>query len=132
MMKLIPTAITLLAAVQLTHAADEPKELARLRESYQQAQERALAPLQAKYVSSLEAMKLRLTKAGKLEEALAVDAEIKAVTAKAEEQKPETAKAGNDPENLIGQWYCNGVEADVYVIEKDNKASHFRDKGVEI
>lgn len=122
--------IAVIASMQLLQAAEEPDDLTKLREAYQQAQERALAPLQAKYVSGLEAMKLRMTKAGKLQDALAVDAELKAIVAKTEKgTAKEEVKPGNHPDNLVGQWYCNGVESDVYEIRKGNKAQHMGTKG---
>lgn len=110
--------------IQLLRAAEEPQELTNLRESYQRARERAIAPLQAKYVSGLEALKLRMTKSGKLEDALAVDAELKAITEKADQSKPEGVKPENTPLHLIGDWYCNGNEADVYFIKRHKKAQH--------
>lgn len=121
--------ITVFVSAQCLQAAEEPEDLIKLREAYQQAQERAMAPLQQKYISGLEAMKLRMTKAGKLQDALAVDAELKAMVAKTEEEPAEEVKSGNHPDNLVGQWYCNGVESDVYEIRKGNKAQHMGTKG---
>lgn len=55
----------------------EPSDLADLRKSWQRAVSQATAPLNKKYVDALEQMKVRYTKEGKLQEALAVDNELK-------------------------------------------------------
>jgi len=53
-----------------------PAELHQLRESYQQAAERALQPVRVRYLEQLQGLQKRYTQAGKLAEALAVKAEI--------------------------------------------------------
>ena len=81
---------TLIALFLATNAAiaqspapksSEPEDLARLRESWQRAKQQVTAPLDRKYVESLQSLKLRLTKAGNLEHALAVDTELKRIPA---------------------------------------------------
>lgn len=76
---LVLAATTIGAAFIFGQNANEPKELGSLRESYQKARSVALAPIEKKYVDALTAMKERLTKAGNLEGALAVDAELKGI-----------------------------------------------------
>ena len=72
--------VTIIGAVSVFgQNPSEPKELVSLRESYQKARAAALAPLEKKYSDALTGMKERLTKAGNLEGALAVDAELKTV-----------------------------------------------------
>jgi hypothetical protein len=61
----------------------EPSDLVALRRGWQQAKAQAAQPIDRKYAASLEALKLRYTKAGDLTSALAVDSEIKALEASA-------------------------------------------------
>lgn len=65
----------------LAQTATEPKELIAIRESYQKACSTALSPIEKKYSDALKGMKERLTKAGNLEGALAVDTELKKLNA---------------------------------------------------
>jgi len=60
-----------------TPQSTEPAELSRLRESWQRAKEQANAPIDRKYVDALRELKTRLGKAGNLDQALLVDAELK-------------------------------------------------------
>jgi hypothetical protein len=57
----------------------EPTDLALLRASWTKARLQATAPIDQKYLQALEALKVKYTRAGKLEEALSVDAEMKAM-----------------------------------------------------
>ncbi|MEQ1839466.1 MAG: hypothetical protein ABL994_03565 [Verrucomicrobiales bacterium] len=54
----------------------EPVELTTMRENWVRATRQATAPIDLRYQESLATLKLRLTKAGKLNEAMAVDAEL--------------------------------------------------------
>lgn len=56
--------------------SDEPNELSTLRDGWQRATRQATEPIHRKYRDALDAMKLRFTKAGKLNEALVVDKEL--------------------------------------------------------
>jgi hypothetical protein len=66
-------ALTLLLG---TAFAADPAELTTLRQSWAKAREQATAPIDKKYSDALSQMKIRLTKAGDLEGALAVEAEL--------------------------------------------------------
>lgn len=70
---------TLLSLVLLTAFANaaEPEKLLKLRSSYESAVTKATAPIQRTYLQELEKLKVEFTKAGKLEDALAIDTEIK-------------------------------------------------------
>ncbi len=57
----------------------EPKELVALRNNWEKAKEQAIVSVNMKYIEALEALKLRLTKAGDLDRALLVDSEIKSL-----------------------------------------------------
>ncbi len=76
---LVLTATTIGATAVFGQDPNEPKDLTSLRESYQRARSAALAPIEKKYSDALAAMKVRLTKAGNLEGALAVDTELKTI-----------------------------------------------------
>lgn len=77
------TATFAILFVTLAFAQDarpsDPKELTDLRESWKRARDQATLPIDKKYVDALSAMKMRLTKAGDLSGALAVEAEIKTI-----------------------------------------------------
>ena len=75
--------LTCLNASGQTPAPAEPPELQRLTAQWQKAREQATAPLDKKYLDSLAAMKVTMTKQGNLEGALAVDARMKSLTADA-------------------------------------------------
>lgn len=60
--------------------AAEPEKLTKLRSSYESAIAKATAPIQKTYTTELEKLKLEFTKAGKLEDALAVSEELKSLT----------------------------------------------------
>lgn len=75
----------LLASAQLlaviAMAADPPRELTSLKESYLKARQQALAPIDKKYVDALTSLKTRFTKEGNLAAALEIDEELKSVSA---------------------------------------------------
>jgi hypothetical protein len=64
-------------------ASFKPTDLIKLRDSWQRAIHQANAPLDKKYEDALAAMKTRFTKDGKLQEALAVDNELKMLASRA-------------------------------------------------
>ncbi len=59
--------------------ATDPAELTRLREGWKRAKEQANSPIDRKYVEALKELKTQLTKAGNLEGALWVEAELKKI-----------------------------------------------------
>jgi hypothetical protein len=61
-------------------AAEEPKELEAARAAYRQSVERATQPLKTKYLSDLGRLRETYTRAGKLNEALAVENEVRSLT----------------------------------------------------
>ncbi len=120
-----------LSVIAHSEEKKEPQDLTNLRDSYQKAIERAIAPVEGKYIEELKKLKLRYTQAGKLEEAIVVDKEL--TTMLAANEKPDSGNgkpgAANDPERLIGEWYCNDVETDIYMIKSGKKALHASDAG---
>lgn len=89
--------LTILAAAQ---NPGEPTDLTKLRESWQRAIQQANAPLDKKYEEALTAMKTRYTKDGKLQEALAVDNELKMLASGASSPQADKATAGANPIDL--------------------------------
>jgi len=77
----------------LVSHAEEPKDLVSLRASWQRAREQALSPLDKKYAEALSALKIRFTKEGNLEAALAVDGELKGLQGTAEPAQPDSKQA---------------------------------------
>lgn len=81
-LKSIPSITVAFAALAAAAFAAEPADLSKLRESWQRAVQQATAPLDKKYVDALSLLKVRYTKEGKLEDALAVDAELKEIASR--------------------------------------------------
>lgn len=77
--------------------ANEPRELTAARESWERASRQAAAPIDKIYQDSLNSMKLRFTKDGKLNEALVVDKEIQKLAPKTP-SRAATAASLNDSE----------------------------------
>jgi hypothetical protein len=75
---MMKTSLIAFLALALPLAAEQ-EDLTRLRTDWQDARTRALDPIDRKYITALEALKTRLTKAGKLDEAVQVEAELKKV-----------------------------------------------------
>lgn len=80
--------LSFVACAAFAQTGSEPTDLTKLRESWQRAVSQATSPLDKKYIEALEVMKARFTKDGKLQEALAVDAEIKAMSARQSSTSP--------------------------------------------
>ena len=62
--------------------AAEPEKLIKLKSSYQSAISRVTDPIQKTYLQELEKLKAEYTRAAKLEDALAVDSEIRNITSR--------------------------------------------------
>jgi hypothetical protein len=73
--------VWILLFLSVVAATGEPMDLADLRQKWTSAKERAVKPLDDSYVKALNDLKARYTKAGDLDSALLVDAEIKKVAA---------------------------------------------------
>ena len=91
-----PTTIGAFLALAVFCHAQEPKapqEFLVLKETWSKARKQATDPVDKRYSDALSAMKTRFTKAGQLEGALVVDAELKALTAVA--PTPPSTSKGN-------------------------------------
>lgn len=108
---LVFASLTILASAQ---TPAEPTDLTKLRDSWQRAIHQANAPLDKKYEEALVAMKTRFTKDGKLQEALAVDNELKMLASRAS-AKPRTDTATTD--RVQHQWSM-GSRSDFHTARK--------------
>lgn len=91
--------LILLLALALPVAAET--DLEKLRAGWKEARERALDPVDRKYLAALKVLKDRLTREGNLEDALKVENEIKTVAGRA----VGGFKGRVTPEMLvIGEW----------------------------
>lgn len=68
-----------LSLLPLAAYGPEPSELTSLRQNWQAARRQATEPVDRKYLDALAALKLKLTQAGNLEQALRVEEEIKSM-----------------------------------------------------
>ena len=111
--------------------AEEPQDLVILRGSYHRAIERAISPIQERYIGELKKLKTNYTKEDKLREAIIIDKEITKVLdeAKKGSETASDGKSQDDPKHLFGEWYCNDVETDIYIIKPDKMAIHASDTG---
>jgi hypothetical protein len=83
-----------------------PSEANRLKQSYQQAVERGLKPIRGKYVAELNRLVEQFTRAGQLEEALAIKNEIAPGTNNVESDKlPDECKE-------LKKFYRQAVDRD--------------------
>jgi hypothetical protein len=87
-----------------TLLASEPEKLTKLRGSYESAMTKATAPIQKTYTTELEKLKLEFTKSGKLEDALAVDAEIKRLSGEAATKQTEQTPASRGMSPIGERW----------------------------
>lgn len=100
-MRQTPILLIVLAGATFAQSPTEPNDLTKLRQSWQRAVSQATAPLDKKYVDALQQIKTRFTKEGKLEEALAVDNELKLLASR------ESAQQSTDTgtrERVRHQW----------------------------
>lgn len=68
--------VILVASTCFAQVGSDPTDLVSLRESWQRARTSAITPIDKKFEDALIAMKDRYTKAGDLQAAIAVDAEL--------------------------------------------------------
>ena len=97
--------------------AEEPEDLGRLRDSWTRARAQATSPIDKKYADALSLLKVRFTKEGNLEAALAVDTELKKLTAfpaafeapsaEANTTLPRKEREGIE-NSLLGNWDLPG------------------------
>ncbi|MEP2777162.1 MAG: hypothetical protein ABJQ29_15085 [Luteolibacter sp.] len=84
--------------------ADEPNELTSLRTNWIRARKQAINPIDRKYETALTELKVKLTKAAKLEEALQVDAELKKLL---EDMEQSAGIETNIEDEIVGKWACS-------------------------
>jgi len=93
----------------------EPPALVKARADYQTEVARVLTPVTKTYLDKLEALKKDLGAKGKIEEAMAVQQEIEAVTPKTVSKDP----------SIVGTWLFSypGGDSRVVVLARDGKAT---------
>lgn len=129
-MKKLPI-ITILGLVGISLAQEAPKEkpaeLLSLQKNFEQAKSNAIQPITIKYISLLEDLKKKYTKAGNLNSALAVEAELKLIRTQANNIKKFNAiPAPTTKEELVTylvgtDWECFNEETEKIGIAKFNK-----------
>jgi len=129
-MKYIPHAIAFFLTVSLTSgqtmdSSKIPEKLRRLRANYNTAVERVVTPLKRTYETELQRLKIDYTKAGDLESALAVDAEIKALSDKPEVTKPHPEKTCK----FIDTTWRNDQSGNVLEFKSDGQFSESEGSG---
>lgn len=119
MKRIMLVTVVVMCVVQLSWAAEAEKkevsELTRAREQYQKELVAAAEPIQRKYVETLKKLQEQLAKAGKLQEAVAVQEEAKSIADGLVKGKPSfLGKAKWTPH---GKWVWNGLACEI--TEKD-------------
>ncbi len=92
----------------------EPAKLVKIRADWQRSVNRITAPLNKKYREELEKMKLEFTRANNLEDAIAVDTEIKNLDERNGGALFEEEPATNP---IIGEWLVTYENGQVYRVE---------------
>lgn len=99
------TTLYLLAGIS---SAEEPKELAKLKDTYWKEIEKAKAPVDENYTRALERLLKRLTTEGKLDEALKVREAIARVSEPAAESVPKIAAVTTTEAPPLRNWFGDG------------------------
>ena len=113
-----------------------PKELAPLRESWTKARQLATAPLDKKYLDALGALKLRYTRDGNLGAALAIDAEMHALSPVASQGSPMSGSKTSslDTANSKQQLEKHLIGTKWSIVRASDNAGwgtfEFKDKGI--
>lgn len=120
-------------------ASEEPQELVELNDAYQRAQERALEPLKVTYLSQLRLLLEKLTKQGKLDDALMVKNKLEGVeegpkahpeepVKKVKAQKGVSMLEINAAQGLLGEWIVNHKPDDVLIFDEKKNATYRNEK----
>lgn len=115
--KKLSVAAVIAVLLAATTGRSEPERLTQLRGSYEAAVERALSPLQQVYVEQLQKLKTELTREGKLDDALAVEAELKALVG----PTSNTERAALAQNLTAAPWSSDG--GDVITLKKEGTGS---------
>lgn len=111
-LSMIFVAVVSFSYAQEAKTEKEPVELTQLREQWQRARTQAIEPIDKKYVQMLEEQKLRFTKAGKLEEAVALKAEID--------------KMGAGDQSLVDSAQNGSISAKVIITPAGGEVGHYQ------
>ena len=123
---MLPKTLAITLLVTSLFAAD-PEKLTKLRSSYESAMAKAAAPIQKTYTTELQRLKIEFTKAGDLEAALAIDAEMNRISGTPEA----TTTASKGPlADLVGStWAGTGPAIGTMVTFKADGVVEALDKG---
>jgi hypothetical protein len=108
--------VALMATSVIGQSTSEVRDLTALRSSWSKAREQAVMPLDQKYDAALRALKDRLTKAGNLDGAIQVDAELKNLATASQ-------SAANPAQPLFGRWEIPGGKG-IVTIREDGTAEN--------
>jgi hypothetical protein len=97
------TLVALLLTLPLLAWSQDTKELTQMADTYNKEVAKALKPLNERYIAALTRQKELYTKAGKMEAALAADAEIKRITGQVVESRP-AVSASKMKELVVGVY----------------------------
>jgi hypothetical protein len=105
---------------------DEPSEITSLRASWNKARKQATDPVDKRYLDALEAIKVRLTKAGDLNGGLAAQAEIDLVKPLGQQSSGEVAslrtKADRITVDLSGsKWTTTNWDDAIITLDESGK-----------
>ncbi len=122
------TRLLLSLALFGTAFSAEPEKLLKLRSGFEGAVTRAVTPIQKTYLQELEKLKTEFTRAGNLEDALAVADEIKKL---ASESTSSSAQATGTKKSLLSslkgtKWTLNEGQGEAHLTFKGNEV-HWHD-----
>lgn len=131
-MKITSLIISVIGAIAVGAYAQtitDPPELTQLREGWQRATRQATAPLDKRYRDSLTALKLRFTREGKLNEALAIDAELKEL----DEAQGDAELTTSRKLQIVSAFYGEvGGNRKVEITEVLRRALENREEGIKL
>jgi hypothetical protein len=111
-----------------------PEKLGKLQDAHRAAVNRVVAPITKSYIADLQKLKVEFTRAGDLESALAVDAELRAMMADAKVPKSSSAKPNDSAGKKEFQAYLKGTDWAITRVSDGMKWGewHFKDDGTVI
>ncbi len=100
------TLLLLLVLTVTTTLSEDPKELAKLKETYKREMERVTTPVDSKYVEALEQLQKKLAASNKLDEALKVRSAIENV--QSGDSRPSSGKSAEPESVSLRKWSGDG------------------------
>jgi len=98
-------------ALSIATVSAEPSDVTKLRKDWKKARERAIEPIDRKYMDALKALQARLVREKRLDDAVLVDREMKALAGAGSGWFKSTVT----PEMLtVGEWRFDSKEPQTY------------------